>query len=136
VFFAFLALAGGWRYWQSRKIGWALVSGAGIGLMHATKETFIITLAAAALALCANWAWNRWLDAGRPPVEARRLNHWHVAAGIAVWLVVAMVLFSSFLTNVAGIADSVKTYLPWLKRAEGASPHIHPWTFYLHRLIF
>ena len=63
VFFSFLALAAGWRYWRSRKLGWALLAGAGLGLMHATKETFVITLAAAALALALNRAWNRWLDA-------------------------------------------------------------------------
>jgi len=28
VFFTFLALAASWRYWRSRKIGWALLAGA------------------------------------------------------------------------------------------------------------
>src|SRR5439155_17764637 len=45
VFFTFLALAAGWRYWRSRKLGWILLAGAGLGLMDATKETFIISLA-------------------------------------------------------------------------------------------
>ncbi len=136
VFFAFMALAGGWRYWRSRRIGWAMLCGAGIGLMHATKETFLITLIAAAMASVACWIWNRWVDAAHPPLTPHRYNRWHIAAGVVVWLAVAMVLFSSFLTNAAGIVDSVKTYLPWLKRAEGASPHIHPWPFYFHRLLF
>ena len=67
VFFSFLALAAGWRYWRSRKIGWALLAGAGVGLMHATKETFVISIAAAALALGVNQLWNRWADAAAPP---------------------------------------------------------------------
>ena len=54
VFFTFLALAAGWRYWCSRKIGWAVLAGAAIGLMHATKETFVITLFAAVVALVLN----------------------------------------------------------------------------------
>ena len=82
VFFTFLALAAGWRYWRSRKLGWALLAGAGVGLMHATKETFVITLAAAALALGLNQLWNRWLDAAAPrhsrlasiSVTSRRLS--------------------------------------------------------------
>ena len=32
--------------------------------------------------------------------------------------------------------DSVRTYLPWLQRAGGDSPHIQPWWFYLQRLAF
>jgi len=47
-----------------------------------------------------------------------------------------LVLFSSFFTNEQGLADSFQTYLPWVHRAGGASPHIHPWYFYLHRLLF
>ncbi len=136
VFFTFLALAAGWRYWRSRKLGWALLAGAGVGLMDATKETFVITLAVAALALICNHLWNRWLDAAAPPAKPPRLNSKHLVAAVAVWLAVAVVLFSSFFTNAAGPLDSVRTYLPWLHRAEGASPHIHPWYFYLHRLLW
>jgi uncharacterized protein (TIGR03663 family) len=136
VFFTLLALASGWRYWRSRKPGWTLLAGLGIGLMHATKETFVITLVVAVLGLTANYSWTRWLDAAAIPGKPARVNPWHVTAGIAVWLVVAIVLFTSFFSNASGMVDSVKTYLPWLRRAEGASPHIHPWTFYLHRLIF
>jgi uncharacterized protein (TIGR03663 family) len=136
VFFTFLALGAGWRYWRSRKIGWALLAGAGVGLMHATKETFLLTLVAAALAMGVNQIWNRWLDVTAPPAKAPRLKFTHLAAAFAVWLGMALLLFSSFFTNAAGPFDSVRTYLPWLQRAGGDSPHIHSWTFYLHRLLF
>ena len=136
VFFTFLSLAAGWRYWRSRKIGWALLAGAGIGLMHATKETFVITLGAAAIALALNQTWNRFLDASGLPEKARPVHPGHLAAGLGAWLIVALVLFSSFFTNASGPLDSVRTYLPWLHRAGGDSPHIHSWAFYLHRLLF
>ena len=136
VFFTFLALGAGWRYWRSRKLGWALLAGAGVGLMHATKETFVISLAAAALALGLNQLWNRWVDAAAPPAYPHRLSIKHLAAAVAVWLGVALLLFTSLFTNAAGLLDSVSTYLPWLNRAGGDSPHIHPWHFYLHRLLF
>ena len=104
VFFTFLALAAGWRYWRSRKLGWALLAGAGLGLMHATKETFVITLAVAAIALGLSQLWNRWVDAAAAPAAPRRLNRMHLAAALAVWIGVALVLFSSFFTNAAGPA--------------------------------
>jgi uncharacterized protein (TIGR03663 family) len=136
VFFSFLALAAGWRYWRSGKIGWALLAGAALGLMHATKETFIIALAAAALALGLNHVWNRWLDASNSPAKAPPLKPAHLAAALAVWLAVALVLFSSFFTNGAGPLDSIRTYGSWLHRAGGESPHVYPWTFYFHRLLW
>jgi uncharacterized protein (TIGR03663 family) len=136
VFFTLLALAAGWRYWQSRKIGWVLLAGAGLGLMDATKETFVITLGAAVVAVSLNQAWNRLLDASGRPVKAPRLNPWHLAAGIGIWIALAVLLFSSFFTNPGGPLDSLRSYQPWLHRAGGDSPHIHPWHFYLHRLLF
>jgi len=136
VFFTFLALAAGWRYWRSRKLRWILLAGAGVGFMHATKETFVITLAATGLALGLNRLWNRWLDATAPQAHPPRLRRSHLAAASAVWLGVALVLLTSFFTNAQGPFDSVRSYFPWLHRVAGASPHIHPWYFYLHRLVF
>jgi uncharacterized protein (TIGR03663 family) len=136
VFFTLLALGAGWRYWHSRRPGWALLTGAALGGMHATKETFVITLGCAAMALAANWVWSRKLNAADPPSKAPRLNWSHLTAAMAVWLFVAAVFFTSFFANAAGLADSIRTYLPWLERAGGASPHIQPWWFYLQRLTF
>src|SRR6266850_3411593 len=123
VFFTFLALASGWRYWRTRKIGWALLAGLGLGLMHATKETFIITLACAAFAVAANQIWNRLLDASGLPVKAERLNFLHLAAGMGVLFVVAILLFSSFLANASGPLDAIRAYQHWFSRAGGHSPH-------------
>jgi hypothetical protein len=52
------------------------------------------------------------------------------------WLVVAVIFFTSFFSNAAGLLDSVKTFLPMFHRAAGDSPHVHPWNFYLARLSF
>ena len=51
---------------------------------------------------------------------------------VAIWLL----FFSSFFTHFGGLLDSARTYLPWLKRAGGHSPHIHPWSYYLERLAW
>lgn len=136
VFFTFLTLAAGWRYWRSRQPGWALLAGAGFGLMQATKETFVITAAAVALALLLNHAWSRFLDASGPPAKARRPGWSHLALAAGTALVISVLLFSSFFTNPSGPLDSVRTYFHWLERAGGASPHINPPLFYLHRLVW
>ena len=136
VFFTFLALAAGWRYWRTRKLFWIVLAGAGLGLMAATKETFVVTLAAAGIAVGLNQTWNRLIDASGLPVKAPALNLRHLAAGAGVCLAVLILFFSSFFTNSAGLLDALRTYEPWLSRAAGASPHVHPWAFYLHRLLW
>src|SRR5262249_41456180 len=88
-----------------------------------------------AMAITLNQVWNRWLDASRVPEKAPRLNAWHLSAALGIWVAVAVVLFSSFFSNASGPLDSLRTYQPWLSRAGGESPHIHPWHFYLHRLL-
>lgn len=136
VFATFLSVGAGWRYWRTRQIGWAILAGIGLGLMHTTKETFVLTLAAAAFGLGANQFWNRYLDASGTPVHAPRINYLHLLTGLTAWLLVWFLLFSSFFTNFTGLTDSVRTYFPWLRRAGGESPHINPWYFYFERLLY
>ena len=107
AFFGLVGIAAGWRCWRSRKIGWALLAGSGLGLMHATKETFVISLAAGALALGLNHFWNRRFDASGVPVKAAPLKLAFLAAGLGIWLVVAVLLLSSFFANLNGPMDSV-----------------------------
>jgi uncharacterized protein (TIGR03663 family) len=136
VFATFLAIAAGWRYSRGRNPAWAMLVGVGVGLMQGTKETFVLSLFAGGLALVMGHVWNRSLEARGVGMAERGWCGKHLAAGLGAWAVVWLVLFSSFFSHWQGLADSFRTFLPWLHRAEGASPHIHPWTFYLHRLLF
>jgi len=142
VFFTLLTLASGWRFIQSRKTIWAMLAGIGGGLMFATKETFVLSGAALGFALIATRIWNRWrAERSQPSSEHIPKVKWTppwqpiILAGLSgaiVWLL----CFTSFFTNAAGLADSFRTYLPWLHRAGGASPHIQPWYFYFERLFW
>ena len=133
VFFTFLALAAFWRFYRDGKIRWAVIAGAAMGLMQSTKETFVLSLAAAGVALLVNKLWTRSGDV--PAAGARKLGK-PVAAAILAWFVVVVVFLSSFFSNADGPLDSIRTYLPWAGRAAGNSPHLHPWDFYLTRLAF
>ncbi len=154
VFFTALTIGAAWRYLQTGSARWAVLAGVGLGLMSATKETFVLALAAMGFAgIITAWTMRRERTGDIPvassPGRATRMSpvrsldflrpHWNwrhfaLAAGAAasVWLL----FFTSFFTNGSGPLDSVLTYLPWLKRAGGESPHIHPWYFYLHRLAW
>jgi uncharacterized protein (TIGR03663 family) len=130
VSFTVLTLGAGWRYTQTNDWRWAAGVGAGVGLMFATKETFIITIAAIVGALIAMFVF------GRARLSDRTAFAKHVAIAFGAFVVVWAIFFTSFFTNWQGLGDSIRTYLPWLKRAGGHSPHIHPWYFYFERLVW
>jgi len=152
VFFTLLALAAGWRYKQTRRMRWAALSGVGLGLMYATKETFVFSVVALGLAAIATVWWDQWrtqrsalvtkgqMGQHASPFSLRPLaavwNWKHVALVLIVAVFASHLLFSSFFTNLIGPIDSLRTYLPWLRRAGGHSPHVHPWYFYLERLAW
>jgi len=134
IAFTLLFLGGAWRHFREPKAGWAAVVGAGLGLMHATKETFVISLAAAGLAVLACLGWSHWRD-GRPWSLSWRPWLRYAPFALSIAAGVSLLLFTSFLTHARGPVDSILTYLPWLNRAGGHSPHIHPWSFYFERLL-
>lgn len=134
VFFTSLTLGAGWRYSRTGAARWAAVSGAGLGLMATTKETFVITVASIGVSgMATAWRTRKRGESGRllAPLNWRHALVALITAG-AVW----MLLFSSFFNNFGGLLDSVRTYLPWFKRAGGSSLHSHPWSFYLERLAW
>jgi uncharacterized protein (TIGR03663 family) len=135
VFFTAFTIGAGWRYSQSRSMRWALLAGAGLGLMAATKETFVLALTAIGLAGIAT-VWKTAPKTSRMESLRSFWNWRHASTAVGAAFVVWLLLFSSFFTNAAGPLDSIRTYLPWLERAGGESPHIHPWNFYFHRLAW
>ncbi len=132
VFFTFGALGSGWRYVTSRRVRWAVATGAFLGLMHATKETCVLAYAAmgGALLVCA-------VLAGRDATALwlRRLRKSHLAACVGTAFLVSFLLFSSFLTNLRGPLDSVLTYIVYLTRASGAGDHTHGSPMYYLRML-
>lgn len=141
VFFIFLTIAAAWRYVRSGRPGWAVLAGAGLGLSHATKETWLIALASMGAALAATAVWRRLRDGA--PVRASallaRLRPWHLVAAGLTALVLSVVLFSSFFTNLAGPLDSVLTYRYYAHEAGGegsTATHDKPWYYYLVLLGF
>jgi uncharacterized protein (TIGR03663 family) len=122
VFFTASFLGSLWQYHLRKSLRWMIFAGCFLGLMHATKETFVFSVAAAAVA----GAWVMWRQKTKPAIQP-----WHLAAGLAAYAAVSALLFSSFGTNPQGIIDSVTTYGIWIQRAGGQSVHIHPWYFYL-----
>ncbi|MBL7132485.1 MAG: TIGR03663 family protein [Phycisphaerae bacterium] len=139
VAFTFGAIVAGWRYARSRHLGWALLCGACIGLMYATKETCIIAYAAMAAALLVAKVVTKVTGPGRDNREFGRIKASHVLCGAGVACLVSVVFFSSFFTNASGPLDSLRFLAAYFHRAGGegfSGLHKHPWHFYLRMLTF
>ena len=144
VLFSFLVIASGWRFVKQPSWLWAALAGLSLGLMQATKETFVFVLAAVvgaivldlfATALMQRMAgWNGLTVFSVPERRGAMLKH--VAIAIAAWLIVWATLFSSFFTNWSGLLDSVRTFAAWSNLSGPKSPHAHDWDFYLERLFW
>jgi uncharacterized protein (TIGR03663 family) len=134
VAFSFGALISICRYQQTHRMRWAIAAGTSVGLMVATKETWVIAFGSMAGALVLAWALERRRPAAPVPADRRRTPIHVAAAGLAA-LAVSGLLFSSFFSHPRGIVDSVTTYTTWVTRAGGASWHIHPWHYYFGLLL-
>ncbi|MCS7090793.1 MAG: TIGR03663 family protein [Verrucomicrobiota bacterium] len=122
-----------WHYVKSRKAIWLMLAGAALGLMHATKETFVFPVAALGVAILGVAYWEGGVGAWTRLRRAVALNH--LVLGLAVALAVSVTFYTSFFSHWRGPLDALWAYLPWTQRALGDSPHIHPWYFYLERLL-
>jgi uncharacterized protein (TIGR03663 family) len=135
VFFTVAAIGCGWRYVATRRAVWAALAGAMLGLMFATKETWIVAVVAMACGLAATAVWTRLLDG--PRTQPRQPTDWrHLAVGAAAFAAVWFVLFSSFLSNPGGVADALRAYTHYADRAGGAGLHDNPWHYYLAMLAW
>src|SRR5688572_2404957 len=105
--------------------------------MFAAKETVVLSVAAMGVALVVTVWGPKILQKDTKETKKGGEALWRtlmlavpwkdVRLGLAATLFVWLLFFSSFFTNFHGLIDSVLTYFPWLKRASGHSPHIHPW---------
>jgi len=133
VLFTFGALIAMDAYRRNPRVSWALATGACVGLMLATKETASLALGSMLLAFGLMRMVRR-----RSPTPATGLAVRRRDLGFAALaaVVVAVLLFTAFLSHPEGLLDSVKAYQTYVERARAASWHVHPWHYYLGLLLY
>lgn len=135
VFFTTAAIAGGWLYIKRPGFAPALLCGLSLGLMHATKETAVLSV----FAMLASALTVVMLERHGTKVREHITSHAfakHAAAAVAAAALISALFFSSFLTNPRGVVDSITTYFNYLDRSGGADLHRHPWHFYFERILW
>jgi len=136
VTMTFGLLLAGWRYARSRRLGWALLGGACMGLMHATKETCVLAFAAMAVALGLVALWAR-LGTPTTAPSGCGVKLWHLLAAAGVAAVVSVAAFSQGGAHWGSVVDSVGTYVTaWNRGRGGEGVHNHRWNYYLTMLTW
>jgi len=134
VCFTFSFIASLWRYWQGRKIIWVIVAGLSAGLMHATKETCIIAFGAIVLSGLVTLFLSRKDE--QFVSSFKKISLVHIVVGVLSAGGISALFYSSFFTNIGGVADSFLTYKTYLTRAGENGFHIQSWYYYLERLLY
>ena len=132
VLFTSTLIIGGYFYLKSPKKRWALLIGFSLGLMHATKETFVIALASIILSILLLFF---QLNKKERQGLFKRIRVQHLFLMLVSAALVSILFFTSFFNNPKGIIDSFSTYIIYADRA-GNSVHEHPWYFYFQLLFF
>ena len=135
VVFTLLAIGGAWRYMRGGNFFWAIVAGLGIGLMHATKETWVIAGFCMAAALMATMVWTALVD-GRGTMTLGRKDLFAALLALLAAGGVVVVILSGTFSNWRGPLDSILTYTTYFDRGAGNTDHVNPWDFYLRILLF
>ncbi len=128
LLFTLLFLFTLWRFLEKRDLKWALWTGGLLGLLHATRETALIVLAAAGLALIAVLGKNfkkeaRWVFSG----DGLKT----VGAIVLCALGVSVLFYSAFFTHLRGPIDSVLTYFSYTVEPG----HEKPFYYYLGLIL-
>jgi uncharacterized protein (TIGR03663 family) len=139
LFFTLAALGCGWRYARTRRLVWILLAGAAVGTMHATKETWVLSAAAAVVAGGLTWGWRSLDSDGMENGDVISLpstrSVLYVLAAVLIACIVATALFSNFGRNWRVPWDSVMAYGNYFRRGSGGAGHSEPWYYYLQILF-
>ncbi|MDZ7346546.1 MAG: TIGR03663 family protein [candidate division KSB1 bacterium] len=131
VFFTACFLLALWKFFTQGGILWGAALGLSMGFMHVSKETCILSWAAAAVAVA-------FLAVGKKTkFSCAKLEVKAILVALTAALLVSGLFFSSFGKNPHGIFDSVMTYAVYFSRGAGhGSAHVYPWYTYLKWLLW
>ena len=135
VFFAYGLLIAGMLYMRKPRALWAIFAGIFLGLMYATKETWIIVFVSMLLAFVILAA----IEKGKRPLGwlSSVVKVEHLLAALLAAVAVSALFLSSFLQNPQGVVDSVTAYRTYFSRGIGIDTfHVHPWYYYMQLLIY
>jgi len=127
IFFTYLGIHAYFQWEAHRKWIWSALLGLSVGMMIATKETWIISVAGFFVAV---------MVVGNRNAFYQFLTSKNSLIALSIAVTVIITFFTSFFTHFEGLKDIVMTYSTYLDRAGTQDLHRHPWYYYLELLCF
>lgn len=132
VLFAMLACGWGYQFLQRPTRPLAILTGISIGLMFATKETFVISVLSWGAASSLYWAarQQQWLEPQAPPAFRTYISPTILLALSAAFI--SVVFYSNGFRSLDGVIDAVRTYFVY----ETSAGHDKSFVYYLELLLW
>jgi uncharacterized protein (TIGR03663 family) len=127
VTFAYGFLICLFRYVKTHRPVWSVSAGIFLGLVHATKETGILFIAAMVFSAIILFLLNR------PQIKVRTRD---IGILIGSALLISTLFYSSFFSNWRGVYDAYAAYFHYIDRAGDNPLHLHPWYYYVKWLFY
>ena len=124
------------RAFSGTGLRWPLLAGVAAGMAMATKETSVIVLPAAVVAVLLARGVRSQVDQVELTADPVRLNPdttrmTGLFVGILTATVVAVLFYSAFLTDPAGILGPLRAAGTYVDRGVAPVTHVQPWHYYL-----
>ena len=130
LLFLALFLFCSWKYFQQQKYYWMIGAGFACGVMHATKETFVISIASIVIAATIIFLIEELRKNKQARLSPKKLGL-NFCFGLIIMIFSSAALFTVFFNNIDAIKDSYTSYSDYLSRAEG-SGHEKPFLYYIN----
>lgn len=130
-----------WQWAQGKNKLWLVVAGLLLGWMHATKETFVLNVAALIAGYSVVKLMGLDFESNKRGYGFRSFTRkpkpwWTWVILLGVGALASTWMFSNGFRDWQHVTDSVRTYESYLGRSQGAGGHEKPWHYYLTLLFW
>jgi uncharacterized protein (TIGR03663 family) len=126
-----LGLLGLWRFGTS---GYLWCAGMGLFGMILTKETYIIHVGCAAIAVLVTWITHRMLPADDAARVRQRWTYTELVVVLLTGIAALVFFYSGTFMNWSGVAGLFETFEAWFKTGKEGNGHEKPWHYWLELL--
>ena len=123
ILFSFLSIYSFTKITEKQNLSYLLLLAISLALLFTTKETVIIMLFIIFVLAIINFRQLKQINC------QSQINT--ILLSIIIFLAIYVILFTSFFTNLAGVSDSIKSYLSWTDRGLNEPGHAKPFYYYI-----